>query len=156
MSSSQTSGAPTLESSSMAGSDARGDPLGIAQGDLLRHELADDQREIGDRDDHEADAETVRHDLRQALPLTSHSDSRAPSVAPEKAPESTPTSVMPIWTVERKRPGLFCQAQRGGGALAALIAENLEAGGTGGDHRQFGHGEQTVDDGQGHDDQNFG
>ena len=31
--------------------------------------------------------------------------SRAPSVAPEKAPASTPTKVMPIWTVDRKRPG---------------------------------------------------
>ncbi len=36
----------------------------------------------------------------------SQSVSRRPSVAPEKAPDSTPTSVMPIWTVDRKRPGL--------------------------------------------------
>ena len=31
--------------------------------------------------------------------------SRVPRVAPEKAPDRTPTSVMPIWTVDRKRPG---------------------------------------------------
>ena len=31
--------------------------------------------------------------------------SRAPSVAPENAPDSTPTSVMPIWTEDRNRPG---------------------------------------------------
>src|SRR5215218_2004372 len=29
----------------------------------------------------------------------------APSAAPEKAPARMPTRVMPIWTVERKRPG---------------------------------------------------
>lgn len=36
---------------------------------------------------------------------SSQAVSRAPSVAPENAPDKTPTSVIPIWTVERKRPG---------------------------------------------------
>ena len=43
--------------------------------------------------------------LQSTAPRIS-TESPPPSVAPEKAPDSTPTSVMPIWTVERKRPGL--------------------------------------------------
>ena len=44
--------------------------------------------------------------------------SRSPSVAPENAPDKTPTSVMPICTVDRKRPGLRAELERAAGAVA--------------------------------------
>ena len=85
--------------------DARGDALGIAQRDLLGHQLADDQRQVGDDDDDEADAERRRRCCRRRRSTRARAVSRAPSVAPEKAPDSTPTSVMPICTEERNLPG---------------------------------------------------
>ena len=74
---------------------------------------------------------------------------RGPSVAPEKAPDSTPTSVMPICTVDRKRPGLAAELQRAGGALgrAPAVDHRLEAGRAGRNDGQFRHGQQAVDAG---------
>jgi hypothetical protein len=41
---------------------------------------------------------------------TNHLAKSSPRVAPEKAPDKTPTKVMPICTVERKRPGSVASA----------------------------------------------
>ncbi len=95
-------------------------PLGVAQRDLLGHQLADDQRDVGDDDDHDADAERPRRGRRSRPAPIRISPSRSPSVAPEKAPESTPTSVMPICTEDRNLPGSSGQLQRHRGALVAV------------------------------------
>jgi hypothetical protein len=42
---------------------------------------------------------------------TNHLAKCSPRVAPEKAPDKTPTKVMPICTVERKRPGSVANAR---------------------------------------------
>src|SRR5215813_1145887 len=42
---------------------------------------------------------------------TNQSAKCRPNVAPEKAPDKTPTKVIPIWTVDRNRPGLVASAR---------------------------------------------
>lgn len=46
--------------------DLHRDRLGIAQRDLLRHKLTDDQRGVGNQRDHQTDAQRIRHARRQA------------------------------------------------------------------------------------------
>ena len=107
------------------------------------------------RDDDEAYTEPVRDDLREALPDQPLRQSCAQGRARKGAREHADERDADLDGGE-EAAGIIGQAHRGLGAFAALIAEDFEACGTGGDNRELGHGKQTVDDGQGHDDQNFG
>ena len=81
------------------------DRLGRAQRDLLGHQLADHQRGVGGEDDDQREAEGLRRLVRHAEQGDALARPAPPSAAPEKAPEMTAIRVMPLWTVERKRPG---------------------------------------------------
>ena len=81
-----------------------GDLLRRGEGDAFRREFADDEREERERDHDHA---TLTASAYGANPGSGRrvSASLLASVAPLKAPASRPTSVMPIWTVGRKRFG---------------------------------------------------
>ncbi len=120
---------------------ARGRPAPAAS-----HQLADDQRQIGDGHDDEADAERFGDVLGQS-PLQKPADRRAPSVAPEKGARQDADERYAVCTVERSGQG--SRPEPGRAALlrpAGRLA--LEPRGPGGDNRQFGHGGKTSDDGQ--------
>ena len=55
-----------------------------------------------------------------------------------------PISVMPTWTVERNRPGLARQRERGRGAGAALVRQLLQAHVAARDDGELGHRERAV------------
>ena len=57
MSSTQTIGAPIEAMNAISGATRAATPFGIAQRDLLGHQFADDQRQVGDDDHHDADAQ---------------------------------------------------------------------------------------------------
>ena len=65
--SSQTAGAATFESTSIRGAMAQAMALRVAQGELLGHQLADDDGEIGDEADHDAVAQGLGGALGHAL-----------------------------------------------------------------------------------------
>ena len=87
-----------------------GDFFRIAQRDLLRHKFADHQGKVGDNGDDQANADSLGKPAGRPS-WANHSARRSPSVAPEKAPDRTPTRVIPIWTVDRNRPGSLASAR---------------------------------------------
>ena len=92
---------------------------------------------------------------RHAVVDQQRRDRRSPSVAPEKAPDSTPTSVMPICTVDRKRPGLAPSASARPAPFTFAVDHRLQAGRAGRNDRQFRHGQQAVDADEDDDDGDF-
>ena len=62
--------------------DQAGDALGIAQRQLLRHQFADDQRQVGDDRDDDAEADGVAIPGRSPMAM-SQAASRSPSEVPE-------------------------------------------------------------------------
>ncbi|MGX1065874.1 hypothetical protein AB7M39_005239 [Bradyrhizobium diazoefficiens] len=121
---------------------------------LLRHQLADDQCGVGDERDDDADADDVGdaggqaeldQPLRQPLP-----ERRAGERTREHADQRDAD-------LHRREEfaGIGRQRQRAVGAAHALGGEQREAGRTGRDHGQLGHGEQAVDDDQDDDDDEF-
>ena len=135
--------------------DAGSDALGIAQRDLLGHQLAEDQREVGDGDDDDADAQRIRCRLREAVRAEPFRQARAERGTRKRAREHADERDADLHGGE-KAAGVFRKAHGCRRASVALIAENLEPSRPRGDDGEFRHGKQTVDDGQHHDDQDFG
>ena len=66
-----------------------------------------------------------------------------------------PTSVMPICTVERKRPGSSASARAALAPWRPGVGHGLEPGLSGGDDGELGQGEQPVEGNQDQSDDKF-
>ena len=90
--------------------DRAGNGFGIAQRDLLRHQFADDQREIGNGGDDDAEGDRIGIVAVEAGGFETAGEPRAERRTGD-APARMPTKVIPTWTVERKRPGSEASAK---------------------------------------------
>ena len=152
-SSSQTMGAADPRHHRHQGCDGAGDRLRIAQREVLRHELADDDRAIGDEADDEAVAERLRRPRRKAGLPQGRSEPLAEGGPGEGAGEDADEGDADL-DRRQERPGIFGERQ-GGGAPAALIRHGLQAGAAGGDEGEFGQGKQPVEGDENEGDDEF-
>ncbi len=147
-------GEPTWASNCHGGSDAGGDTLGIAQGDLLGHQFAQDQRQIGDDDDDEHHAQHIGDIGRDADGFQPIGEAQAQRGAGKGAGKH-PNEGNADLDRGQELAGVFGEAERDGGALVALVGKDAQARRAGGYDRQFGHRQRSVDDGQNDDNQDF-
>ena len=130
-----------------------GNALGIAERDLLGHELADDERKISDDRDHDGNPDR----LGGPGPKTEHLEPVGQILG-----QGSPTKGAGEHPDERdadldagEEAGLIVeQAQRRPGPRAAFSAMAASAAG-GGDEREFGHGKEAIEDDQEGNDAEF-
>ena len=134
--------------------DAGGNALGIAQRDLLGHQLADDQRQVGNDDHDDADAQRQRDGRIDARAGKRRAQPFAQGGAREGARQHADKGDADLHGGE-ELAGVLLQLEGHGGAAAPLGREHLEARRPGGHDGEFAHCKQAVDEGQDGDDQDF-
>ena len=80
-------------------------PFRIGQRDALGHELADDQRQDGDADDHHGDRDLVSASRQYRDRVEDAAEPQRQASRRRYAPDRMPISVMPTCTPDRNRPG---------------------------------------------------
>jgi hypothetical protein len=125
----------------------RGHPLGIGERDLLRHELADDEREVGDGRDYRGHRDRLcgSGSKPERLEIAGEvlSQGGASKGASEHANERDPD------LHAREEASLVLkQTQSGSSAGTACLGHNNEARPARGDDGELGHGEEAVEDNQ--------
>lgn len=134
--------------------DETGHALGVTQGDVLGHQFADDEREIGgQRHDHaERDAVGIAAVDAQALqPLRKRRRQRG---AAERAGQDADQGDADLHRGQ-KAPRIFRQLQRPAGAAVARMLQRLQARAPRRHHGHFGQGQQPVEHNQADNNQNF-
>jgi len=134
--------------------DPGGYALGIAQGDLLGHQLAQDQGNIGDGHDNHANADDIGDIVGNADGFEPVGEPEAQGGAGKSARQDTHQGDADLYR-RQELARVLSERDGNGGAVIALVGHGAQARGTGGDNGQFRHGQQAVDDGQNDDDQNF-
>ena len=127
------------------GCGAHRDRLGIAQRDLLGNELADDQRDIGDDRHDDADAEGAGHPVGNAIVDEQVAQALAERGAGEGAGEHADQRDADLHG-RQEAAGIGAELERAAGAAHVPVDHRFQPGRAGRDDRQFGHGEQAVDD----------
>jgi len=134
-----------------AGSDA----FGVLQCDLLGHQFAHDQGQIGQQNHHRAHAQRVGPAVVQSLGRQPAGQTRAQGGAGKRARQHAYQGNADL-DRRQKAPRILRQTQGGGGPLAAAVRHHLQPGRAGRDDRKFRHGQRPVEEDQGSDDQDFG
>jgi hypothetical protein len=124
-----------------------GDALGVAQRDLLGHELADDQREVGDHRDHDGHADRLGGAGPQAERPEVAREVPGQGGAAEGAGEHADQRDADLHAGEEAALVLE-QAQGGAGPGVPGVGHGGEPRPAGGDDRELGHGEEAVEDDQ--------
>ena len=119
--------------------------LGIAQRDLLGHQLADDQRNVCDERHHDADADRVRQSRRHAVIDQQSRKAFAERGAGEGARENADQGDADLHR-RQEAPRVGAERQRAAGALHLAVDHRLEPGGAGRNDGQLGHCQQAVDE----------
>ena len=123
--------------------DGTGDPLGVLQRQVLGHEFAHHDGEIGDGTDHEAVAERFGGALGHALGEQDLGEAVAERRAGEGAGQDADKGDADL--DRRQEPsGILGQPEGGGSARASAVGHRLQAGLAGRDDGQFGQREETV------------
>ena len=136
------------------GGDADRDTFRILERDLFRNEFADDQRQIGDRDDDDADARGFGEMFRETLRLQEFAQAQAERGTRECAGHDADQRDADL--DRRKKPsGVLGETERGSRAGDALFLEHPQPRGAGRHDGQFGHREKAVDHREYDDDRNF-
>ena len=133
---------------------ARGDLFRRAQGDLLGHQFADDQRQIGDRHHHRPDTDRLREGGRHAGLDQACGEARTQRRAGEGARKDADQRDADLHAGQ-EAAGILGQPDGRRGPLAALVGQQLQPRGAGRDDGQFGHRQKAVDQRQQNDDRNL-
>ena len=125
----------------------RGDRLGVAERQLLGHQFADDQREVGDDGDRDPEADLVAVGGQAGYPRDAAPDRGPQAVATECAGEDADQGDADLHRGE-EAAGVVRQVERGLRARIARLGAPLQADLSGGGDGEFGHREDSIGDDQ--------
>ena len=154
MSSSATSGEEIRGQDVHRRGDAGGHRLGIGQRKLLGHQLADDQRAVGDERHHDADAERIGDAARHAQFGERVGEAQADGGARKGARQHADQRDADLHGGQ-ELAGVGGQEQGALGAGDATLGHHAQARRPGGHHGQFRHRQQTIENDQGDDKAEF-
>ena len=121
-----------------------GQGLGIGLADSLRHQFAEHDREIGDRDHDQAGRQRNRRTRIACPSATNQSASGAASADSPTIPFSTPIDVMPIWIVDRNRVGFSPSLAAAMAARSPCVDQLVHPRPASRDERDLRHREDPV------------
>ena len=122
----------------------------LTQCDLLWHEFADNQRQIGDDHDHRTDANSIGKGWRQALPKKPARQTGTQRRAGKCTRQNADQRDADL-DGGQETAGIIGKLDGHAGAAAALVGHYPQSRWAGGNHCEFRHGENTIEDRQQHD-----
>jgi hypothetical protein len=137
----------TRASAVIGGATEDATPLGIAERDLLGHQLADDERKIGDDGDHDGDPDRLGGpwpDVERLEPVGQILGQGGPAKCAGEHADERDADLN-----AGKEAGLIVeQTQRRPGSDGTSLGHGGETRPTRGDERELSHGEEAVEDDQ--------
>ena len=137
-----------------AGRRAGRNPFGIPQRQLLGHELAEDQREIGNRKDHDADPDGAGGRIRDAALQQEFTQPVAEGGARKGARQHADQADADLCR-RQEFARVLGQLQRHCRALVAIGGHDFQPRRAGRNNGEFRHGKQPVQEDQNDDDDDF-
>ena len=134
--------------------DHGGDPLGIDQSDPLRHQFADDQRQVRDGHDHDGDGNAVGIGFDRREPAKLDRQIAGEGGAAIGAGQNADQRDADL-DGGQELAWIFHEADGGPGAAVSLVRHLLKSCPPGRNDRQFRHGEKAVQQDQQNDNDQF-